>query len=297
MSHDTHLSLWAADRLHNISELRFRVTKTLMSARSEFQHVAVVDTEGYGRMLFNDSVAMISTRDEFIYHEMIAHVPMFVHPAVRRALVIGGGDGGTVRELLRHRGVERVDLVEIDRLVVDACREHIPETAAALDDPRCRVIIDDGKRFVAEAPDGAYELVIVDSTDPAGPSVPLFGAEFYDDVHRVLGPDGIAIAQAESPSHEPATQRRMLGLMRDRFSRVQLYNYANLIYPGGLWSFSYACKRDLCPVGDFDEARVAASALRFRYYSPAIHRAAFVHPQYQVDALAGLLSPWKSTRG
>ena len=188
-----------------------------------------------------------------------------------------------------------MELVEIDRLVVDACREHIPETASALADPRCEVIISDGLDFISRAPAGRYDLIIVDSTDPGGPSVPLFGEAFYAAVHRALSPQGIVVAQAESPSHEPAVQRRMLSILDASFARVQIYNYSNLIFPSGLWSFSYACKGDLCPVGDFDPQRVSRSGLRFRYYNPEVHRASFLHPQFQRDLLADVLTPWKTT--
>jgi spermidine synthase len=287
------LELWVEEMHQEMLGLRYRVRRTLFSGESAFQQIDVVDTVGFGKMLFNDSVAMISERDEFVYHEMIAHVPMFVHPGVERALVIGGGDGGTVRELLRHPGVRHCRLVEIDPLVLEACREHIPQTSAALDDPRVEVTTADGVEFVAGT-DQRYDLVIVDSTDPIGPATPLFGEEFYGNVHRVLENDGIVVSQAESPFYEEERQRSMLGILGRRFRRVQLYNYVNLTYPGGLWSFTFAARGDLCPVGDFDPQRVRDSGLEFRYYSPTVHRAAFVHPEFQARNLHELLTPIKT---
>lgn len=283
------LELWAEEQHQGILQLRYRVERTLFSEESEFQQIDIVETTGFGRMLFNDSIAMISERDEFIYHEMIAHPAMFVHPEIRRALVIGGGDGGTVRELLRHASVEHVRLVEIDPMVIKGCREHIPFTAAALDDSRVEVTVADGVAFVAETAE-RYDLVIVDSTDPIGPATPLFGEAFYQNVARVLEDNGVVVSQAESCFYELERQQSMLGILSATFRNTQIYNYVNLTYPGGLWSFSFATKGDLCPLRDFDPARVADAGLDFRYYSAEMHGAAFVLPQFQRDALGQWLT-------
>ena len=244
-------------------------------------------------MLLNDSLVMVTERDEFVYHEMIAHVPAFVHPGVRRALVIGGGDGGTVRELLRHPTVEHVDLVEIDPLVIEGCREHLRSMSSAFDDPRCRVTVADGVAFVKEAAADSYDLVIVDSTDPIGPATPLFGDRFYADVHRLLRADGIVVSQAETPFYEAERQQSMARILKGRFERVQIYNYVNMTYPGALWSFTFASKADRCPVGDFDRRRVEAVDWDLQYYDADVHVAAFVHPVFQKRLLDGLLTPLK----
>jgi spermidine synthase len=286
------LNLWVEELHQDVLGLRYKVKKTLFTGESRFQQIDIVETEGFGRMLFNDGVAMISERDEFVYHEMISHVPLFVHPCVERVLVIGGGDGGTARELLRHSSVRHCRLVEIDPLVLEGCREHIPQTAAALGDARVEVTVGDGVEFVAKT-DERYDLVIVDSTDPIGPATPLFGPEFYRNVRRVLNDDGIVVSQAESPFYEAEQQRSLLEILAGLFRRVQLYNYVNLTYPGGLWSFSLACKSDLCPIGDFDPQRVRRSGLEFRWYGPAVHQAAFVLPGFQAADLARYLTPFK----
>jgi len=296
MSESEPLSLWIEEHHRDVLTLRYRVLRTLYSGRSDWQRIDVVETAGYGRMLFNDGLAMLSERDEFVYHEMIAHVPMFVHPEPRRVLVIGGGDGGTVREVLRHAAVEHVRLVEIDPLVLEGCRLHLPRTAAALDDPRVEVTVADGVRFVADT-DERYDVVLVDSTDPIGPATPLFGVDFYRGVRRVLRGRGIVVSQAESTFYELERQRGLLAVLRDAFDRVHLYNYVNMTYPGGLWSFSYATSGDLCPVGDFDPARVAASGLEFEWYGAALHRAAFVLPAFQERVLRPFLSAPKPARG
>ena len=281
---------WIEELHEEFLGMRYRVKRTLLSGRSDFQKIDIVDTVGFGKMLFNDGVAMISERDEFVYHEMISHVPLFVKPDVERVLVIGGGDGGTAREVIRHDSVSRCRLVEIDERVVEGCKEHIPRTSAALDDPRVQVTIADGVDFVARTEE-RYDLVIVDSTDPIGPATPLFGEAFYSGVRRVLNDGGIVVSQAESPFYYPEQQISLLRILGDRFSRVHLYNYVNLTYPGGLWSFSYAAKDGPCPLGAFDDARVTHSGLDFRYYSAAIHRAAFVLPEFQTQQLAGLTTP------
>ena len=175
---------WIEERHRDSFAMRYRVEKVLFEGQSPFQRVEVVQTAGHGRMLLNDGLVMVTERDEAVYHEMIAHVPLFVHPNPRRVLVIGGGDGGSVREALRHRSVERCRLVEIDEMVVNACRRFIPQTASCLDDPRVEVTIADGVEFVATTGE-TYDVVLVDSTDPIGPAKPLFGSDFYRNVKRL----------------------------------------------------------------------------------------------------------------
>ena len=260
----------------------------LFSEQSPFQKVEVYQTASHGKMLLNDDMVMVSERDEFVYHDMIAHVPLFVHPSPRRVLVIGGGDGGSAREVLRHPGVEQCVMVEIDRAVIDACREHIPQTASVFGHPRLDLRVEDGLKYVNEAPDASFDVVIVDSTEPIGPAQPLFGPAFYQDLFRVLSPDGIVVSQGESPFYHAHEQRSLLKIVHDIFPVASIYNFTNLTYPGGLWSFTYGAKR-LHPTRDLDEARVAASGLRFRYYSAEIHRAAFALPQFQRDNVQDLL--------
>lgn len=282
------LELWVEERHRETAGLRFRVKEVLFSGKSEFQQVDVVDTWSMGKLLLNDGLMMVSERDEFVYHDMIAHVPLFVHPKPKRVLVIGGGDGGTAREALRHPGVERVVMVEIDGMVVEACRKHIPQTASALDDPRLDLKIEDGVKFVRETQE-TFDVVLVDSTDPIGPATPLFGKDFYRDVHRILGPDGIVVAQGESPFHDANTQASLLDVVGSFFPWRHFYNFSNLTYPGGLWSFLFASK-GLHPLKDFDASRVAASGLEFRYYNPGIHRAAFRLPEFMRGHLAEEMS-------
>ncbi len=268
--------------------LRYGVLGRLFFEVSRYQKVEILESAAHGKLLLNDGLVMLSERDEWVYHEMIAHVPLFVHPSPRAVLVIGGGDGGTVREVLRHDSVETCRLVEIDEAVIRACREHLPWTSAALDDHRVEVTVADGVEYAARTGD-RYDLVIVDSTDPIGPAAPLFGRSFYRDVLGILRPGGMVVSQAESPYYEPDAQRSLVDILKGMFPSVYMYNYSNLVYPGGLWSFSFASLGPR-PLADLDDARVAASGLSFRYYSPELHRAAFALPAYQSAALAGILS-------
>lgn len=280
------MDCWVEERNQDTHALRLRVTGVLFRGQSDFQTVEIVETAGHGRVLLNDGLYMLSERDEFVYHEMIAHVPLLLHPAPRRVLVIGGGDGGTVRECLRHPTVEAVDLVEIDGLVIEACREHLPLTAACLDDPRVTVSVADGVEHVATT-DRRYDVVLVDSTDPVGPAQPLFGPEFYRNVDRVLDDRGLVVSQCENPWYELPTQRALLDILRGTFAEVAVYNYHNLLYPGGLWSFSLAGKglslaaaRAAAP----DPERVAALG-ELRWWTLEIHHAAFALPAFQRRAL------------
>ncbi len=284
---ENHTDQWIEERFWDFFATRFRVKEALFSGQSPFQRVQVVDTEGHGRMLWNDGLVMISERDEFIYHEMIAHVPLFVQPDPRRVLVIGGGDGGTVREVLKHRSVERCTLVEIDEMVVEACKRYIPQTASSLDDPRVTVTIADGVEFVAKTKE-RFDVVIVDSTDPIGPAQPLFGSDFYGNVRKVLTDNGIVVSQGESAFYSMETQKSLLGILAALFERVNLYNYTNMTYPGGLWSFTFASKGPR-PVTDFAPSRVRASGIEFKYYNSSVHRAAFALPQFMRKELGEFL--------
>ncbi len=284
--------LWMTEIHQGNIGLTFRVEKTLFSGKSPYQRVDVVETAGHGRMLLNDGIVMLSERDEFVYHEMIAHVPLFLHPDPRRVLIIGGGDGGTAREVLRHPGLERVVMVEIDEMVISACKEHMPQVAASLDDPRLTLLVDDGVKYVAEAAgaEDRFDVVIVDSTDPIGPAEPLFNKDFYARVAEILDDSGILVCQAESPFYDTDLQRHLLGNQRPFFSRLHLYLFSTLTYPGGLWSFSLATQ-GRCPVTDFSPGRVPAAGFTTRYYTPEIHRAAFMLPTFLQEALKPLLDP------
>ena len=278
--------LWIEEKLEDFLGLRIRVEKTLFSGKSEFQSVDVVETRGHGKMLLNDGLIMVTERDEFSYHDMITHVPLFVHPAPKNVLVIGGGDGGTAREVIRHPSVEKCTMVEIDEMVVNACKEYIPQTSSKLSDPKIDLIIGDGVKFVEDAVKNGqkFDVILVDSTDPIGPAQPLFGHEFYENIFKALSDDGIVVSQGESPFYQVKMQNKLVEILHDTFPKVSIYNFSNLTYPGGLWSFTFASKK-YNPVEDFDAQRVSKSGLEFEYYNDEVHKAAFALPNFMKKRL------------
>jgi len=279
-------SCWVREKYDSF-EICYKIKNVLLSRQSKFQKIEIVETSGFGRMLLLDGIVNIAETDEFIYHEMITHVALFVHPNPEKVLIIGGGDGGAAREVIRHPEVKKCYLVEIDEAVVEGCKKFIPQTAKSLDDPRVILKIEDGFEFV-ENTNKRFDIVIVDSTDPVGPSVPLFGKSFYENVYKILNDKGIVIVQAESPFYKKEHQKKILRILKGLFNKVYMYFYANFTYPGGLWSFCYA-SNDLCPLTDFNPQKVRSSGLKFSYYNESIHRAAFVLPEFLKEELKGYL--------
>ena len=261
------------------------VKELLYSRKSQFQQIQVFQTDSFGRMLTLDGLVMMTERDEFVYHEMITHPSMAVLPYPRRVLVVGGGDGGTVRELLRYRQIEHVDLVEIDGDVIEVSREFFPNVSSALGDERLSIHLRDGIEFVRQCGDAVYDLVIVDSTDPVGFAEGLFGEEFYADVARILNGDGILVSQSESPFDE--TFQNSIGRARDvlerLFARTHVYLAHIPTYPTGTWSFTMATK-GVHPIDDFDPQRVAERTGLFadelKYYNAGVHHGAFALPNF-----------------
>ena len=257
----------------------FERKATLFAQASEFQTVEIAESARHGRVLLNDGAFMLSERDERIYHEMMAHSALNVHPRAESVLIVGGGDGGTAREALRHPRVKAVTMVEIDAMVVEACRKFLPQTAACLEDPRLSLRIGDGVAFMRDSRE-VYDVILIDSTDPNGAAQPLFGEAFYDDLLKRLAPDGIVVAQGESPFYELEMQKTLMRIASPRFRYVSMLNFTNMTYPGGLWSFLWASP-EYHPVKD-----LRPSMLDCFYYNAAVHKAAFQLPEFQRRALA-----------
>lgn len=282
-TYPSKLNVAVEEMIPDVGSIKYDLLETLFSGRSEFQNVDVVRTKGHGIMLFLDGLVMVSERDEFVYHDMICHVPMFTHPNPEKVLVIGGGDGGTAREVLRHPSVVKCTMVEIDGMVVEVSKKFIPQTACAFEHPKLDLKIEDGVRFLAET-DETFDVILIDSTDPIGPAAPLFNATFYQNVYKALSPNGMVVSQGESAFYEGIAQKSLYDIMNGIFERTHVYNYSNITYPGGLWSFIYASK-GLCPIVDMDTARVAASEMTFSYYNAKVHQAAFALPEFQKTLL------------
>lgn len=254
--------------------LSVRVKEILYREKTEFQEIAVIDTYEFGRMLVLDGIIQLTIADEFIYHEMIAHTPMRTHPAPRRILIVGGGDGGTVREVSKYPLVERIVLAELDRKVIEASRRYLPQLGSAFDDPRVEINIVNALEYV-RANRSAFDVVIIDSPDPLGPAKDLFGATFYRDVFESLTAEGIMVAQSESPVLNRQLIRQIYTNIRQAFPAFYYYLAPVPTYPGGLWSFAMGSKyhSPLQPENDFLPEGT-------RYYTPQIHRSAFTLPPF-----------------
>jgi len=274
------MELWFTERHTPNVKFSVRVDRQLYSGKSEFQRIDVFQSQEFGRFLTLDGYMMLTEKDEFIYHEMITHVPMAVHPAAKRVLVIGAGDGGVVRELVRYSTVEHIDLVEIDPLVVEVCREFLPQTACKLDDPRVSIHYEDGLRYV-RSKENAYDLIIVDSTDPFGPGEGLFTREFYGNCFKALREDGIMVNQHESPFYQEdavAMQRAHKRIV-ESFSISRVYQAHIPTYSSGHWLFGFASNK-YHPVHDLNAARWNALEFSTRYYTTNLHKGAFALPAY-----------------
>lgn len=253
-----------------------KVKEHLYHHQSEYQMVDVIDTLEFGRILILDGLVMLTERDEAAYHEMIVHLSAFTHPHPRRALVVGGGDGGSVRELLKHSSIESVDLVEIDREVVEVSRKYLPGLSSGFDDPRVNLFFEDGIGFV-EGVKSRYDLAVVDSIDPVGSAVGLFEKPFYQSVFEALTDEGIMTAQAESPLYDRHISRGMLAKLKTIFPVALPYLSVIPTYPSALWTFIIASK-SRHPLEDFREEAAMELDGRLNYYNSGIHRAAFALP-------------------
>ena len=280
------MELWYTEEHTKNVRLSIRVEEQLFSGKSEFQQVDVFTSAEFGRFLTIDGLMMATEKDEFIYHDMIAHVPMATNPGIRRALVIGGGDGGSVRELCRYATIEHIDMVEIDQMVVDACRAHLQQTACKLDDPRVSLCFEDGLKFIRTR-ENEYDLIIVDSTDPFGPGEGLFTREFYGNCYKALTAQGILVNQHESPYYakDAANMTRAHARIRETFPVARVYQAHIPTYPSGHWLFGFASK-GLDPLTDLKADRWNALGLTTRYYNTDLHTGCFMLPNYVKELLA-----------
>ena len=279
------MDFWFSEMQTPNVKLSIRIDRQLYSGKSEFQRIDVFDSPEFGRFLTLDGYMMLTEKDEFIYHEMITHVPMAVHPKVRDVLVIGAGDGGVIRELARYPEIEHIDMVEIDPLVVEVCKKYLPQTACRLDDPRLSIHYEDGVRFVRDKHD-KYDLIIVDSTDPFGPGEGLFTREFYGSCFHALREDGIMVNQHESPFYDEdavACQRAHKRIV-ESFPISRVYQAHIPTYPSGHWLFGFASKR-YHPLRDLNETRWNMRGIKTRYYTTTLHKGAFYIPAYVEELL------------
>lgn len=278
------MELWYTEQHTDNVRFSIKVDKPLYTDQSEFQRIDVFHSEEFGNFFTLDGLMMVTEKDEFIYHDMIVHVPMATNPKIKNVLVIGAGDGGTVRELTRYDTIEKIDMVEIDKMVVDVCRVYFPQTACKFDDPRVKLYFEDGLKFV-RSKENTYDLIIVDSTDPFGPGEGLFTKEFYGNCYKALKEDGILVNQHESPYYQEyaKSMQRAHKRIRELFPVCRVYQAHIPSYPSGHWLFGFASKT-YDPLS-IDEQAWNSLGLKTKYYNTDIHKGCFALPNYVLDLL------------
>jgi len=278
------MELWYTEQHTDDVRFSIKVKSQLYTGQSEFQRIDVFDSKEFGRFFTLDGLMMVTEKDEFIYHDMIVHVPMSTNLNIKNVLVIGAGDGGTVRELTRYKTIEKIDMVEIDKLVVDVCREYLPQTACKLDDKRVNLYFQDGLKFV-RTKENEYDLIIVDSTDPFGPGEGLFTKEFYGNCFKALKEDGILVNQHESPYYPSyaKSMQRAHKRITEFFPVCRVYQAHIPTYPSGHWLFGFASKK-YDPL-NIDEKAWNDLGIKTKYYNTDIHKGSFALPNYVKELL------------
>lgn len=272
-------SLWFTEELTGAeTAFSLKIKQKLHEEQSQFQFIEIYETEGFGNLMVIDGCTMVSTRDNFYYHEMMSHSVLFTHPDPKRVWIIGGGDCGTLKEVLKHPSVERVVQIDIDERVTRLAEKYFPELCESNNDPRADLKFIDGIKWVKDAKPGSVDIIIVDSTDPVGPAEGLFGAAFYQDCFNCLSDNGIVMQQSESP----LLHLKLLGEMRDAMgsaglSHQQTLFFPQCIYPSGWWSATMAAKSD---ISKFRAQDSADKNFDTNYYNVDIHQAALAQPEF-----------------
>lgn len=275
-------NMWFTELHKGRAGLALKVSRVLYSEFSEFQRIDVIDTEEFGKALVLYGSIMITEMDEFVYHEMLAHVPLFVHPKPAKVLIIGGGDGGTLREVLKHDEVETATVVEIDKQVVEVSKRFFPNVASGFDSPKAHVQFDDGAHFVANT-DEKFDVILADTSDPVGPAEVLFRRSFYQSVYDRLNDNGIFVPQSESPLFHKESVTKIYRNLNSVFPIVRMYLAHVPTYPSAIWSFAF-CSKKSDPLDDFETTRVPDG--KFQYYNTEVHKACFALPEYVKALLA-----------
>ncbi|NCA66725.1 MAG: polyamine aminopropyltransferase [Clostridia bacterium] len=279
------MDLWYSENHTKGVKLSIKVDRQLYSGKSEYQRIDVFESPVFGRFLTLDGIMMLTEKDEFIYHEMITHVPLAVHPDAKKILVIGAGDGGAVRELTKYAQIEQIDLVEIDRKVVEVCKQFLPQTACKFDDKRLNIYYQDGLKYVRRY-ENEYDIIIVDSTDPFGPGEGLFTKEFYGNCYKALKEDGIMVNQHESPFYESdaIAMKRAHKRIVESFPISKVYQAFIPTYPSGHWLFGFASKK-YHPIVNLNEGKWKELKINTKYYNTNLHRGSFYLPNYVEEML------------
>ncbi|MFA5049911.1 MAG: polyamine aminopropyltransferase [Candidatus Micrarchaeia archaeon] len=256
--------------------MRIEIEKVIEDYNSKFQRVRIMQTKGFGKMLVLDDAVMLTEFDNFAYHEMIAHVPIFAHPNPKKVLVIGGGDGGTISEIVKHKKIEEIHLCEIDEEVIEVGKRHFPEVSQGLNDKRVKIYTEDGAKFIKENKN--YDIIIVDSSDPVGPAEILFQRQFYSDINDALNEDGILVTQSESMYYHQDIIERTGKELQDLFPIYKYYFALVPTYPSGVIGFSF-CSKKYDPINNFDSKKIG-SIEGLKYYNKEIHIGSFGIPNF-----------------
>jgi len=278
-------NVWFTDKDQD-QALSLRYTgENFYDVQSPYQRVRILESYKYGKILTLDNMVMTTQKDEFHYHEMISHIAMFTHHNPKNILVIGGGDGGTIREILKHDCVEKVTMVEIDNNVIEACKKFLPEIACEFNNPKLELIVADGISFVKNSNPQQYDIVIVDGSDPVGPAQGLFSADFYNNCYKILKDDGILVSQGESPKFNEKVFVELYSTLSDIFgknnTKISLFYVPT--YPTGMWSFQYCTKNSKYKLEEIiDESKIDKFVAKnnLRYYNKEIHQASFALPNF-----------------
>ncbi|RKL67959.1 spermidine synthase [Salipaludibacillus neizhouensis] len=272
------MGIWFTEKQTENFGITAKVKQTYVSEKTDFQQLDMVETEEFGNMLLLDGMVMTTEKDEFVYHEMIAHVPLHTHPNPKDVLVVGGGDGGVIREILKHPEVKKATLVDIDGKVIEYSKQYLPSIAGSLDDPRVEVKVADGFMHIAES-ENEYDVIMVDSTEPVGPAVNLFSKGFYEGISKALKKDGILVAQTDNPWFHQEIIQNAYRDVSETFPITRLYTANIPTYPSGLWTFTIGSKKH-------DPLKVKANRfhdIKTKYYTNEIHFAAFALPKFVSD--------------
>lgn len=261
------------------SAFSLEITEKLHQEQTPYQKIEIYETKGFGTLMVIDGFIMLSDRDNFLYHEMMSHPVVFTHPKPEQVLIIGGGDCGTLKEVLRHGGIRKVTQVEIDEQVTRLSEKYFPELCESNNDPRAEILFTDGIKWVEEAEAESLDIIIIDSTDPIGPAEGLFSAPFYRQCHRALKKNGLLVQQSESPLIHMRILKGMYKAIGDSgFADIKTLGFPQPVYPSGWWSATMACKDG--KISGFREQDAANKTFETQYYNAQIHQACFVMPEF-----------------
>jgi spermidine synthase len=274
------MELWFTEKQTPRHGITTKVTESLHSEQTQFQQLDMLKTEEFGNMLVLDGMVMTTEVDEFVYHEMVTHVPLFTHPNPKKVLVVGGGDGGAIREVLKHPSVEKAVLVDIDGKVIEHSKTYLPSIASGLEHPKVEVQVADGFMHIHDNKN-AYDVIMVDSTEPVGPAAKLFEKGFYKGIYDALTEEGIFVAQSDNPWFHGDLIRKVCADVKDIFPITRLYTCNIPTYPSGMWTFTLGSKK-------FDPLEVDIQLIpeiETKYYTPELHQACFVLPRFVKDLI------------